>query len=388
MNSLVRIRQTTLFCLTFFAFSGLYVTQPVLPYLARYFDTTTIIVSTLITGIMFPLAVLSLISTVLLINIPPKYILLLCTPAIAASEVLFGMTHNIHHAISIKLVEGVFLSAVFPALMVGLADFSPKGEAVILYVVASVAGSLAGRVLGGYFIAHGYHIEIWLAIGAGLMLFYPGLFFLTSPSPSRSVKLYIKQSLYTVLKETRMWTVNILIFFSASAFVSFLTYLPFHIHQQFAHITTDKVAFLYNGYIFALLGSLAMPWVWRKTGGSSPVFQTCLVVQLIAIGVFWFRNYWLSLLGVSLVCASFFSLHSLLSAYFQSVLVEQRRIASGLYLSCSYIGGAFSSLVPGHIFVHLGWHALLMYLAGTTILCILVVYKRFNNNYNLAPQAD
>ncbi|MGY0218278.1 MFS transporter [Endozoicomonadaceae bacterium StTr2] len=376
MELSVRIQQAVLCSLTFLVFAGLYAPQPVLPYLADYFQTGTVTSSRLITSVMTSLAVLALPCAVFLRNICSKKLLLICIPLIALAELAFGFVADIESALTIKYIEGLLFAAAVPALMSALADTSEKGEAVMLYVIASVAGSIVSRGMSGYLISHGYHSLVWLILGGSLLLVTPGLLTLknTVPVPSTDSDRVL-DALRTVLSHKTMWAANLVIFLAATVFVSSLNYLPFHIRDLEPDISTAEISFLYSGYILALIGSLSMPKVWQQTGGTRSVFLAATGALLVAVGILSIKNYWVCLLGVALLCGSFFSLHSLLSACFHSVFKQHKRTSSGCYLSFYYMGGSFSSLLPGELYMMAGWEVLLGYLAGTLLLALFIIRR-------------
>lgn len=361
-------RQSVLIALTFFIFACLFAPQPVLPYLAQYFQSDPVITSMLVTRIMLVLAFGAVLSGLFFRSVTPRTLLVLCVPLLALGEFLFSLTSDINEALWIKTMEGATLSIMMPALMTALANTSGKsGDAVVFFVTASVSGSVFGRILSGNLIGQGNHSMVWLLLSLGLLLTVPGLFFLGKKS-SNNKPVRLAATLGELLPKKALWACCFLIFAGILSLASVLNYLPFHMLAQYPDMSTDEIAWLYWGYVFAIFTSLSTVKVRRYFDSDQAVFLICLAGLLIGLMLLFIGSYWYSMIAVGLLCGSVFMLHSGLSAYLNRLMPEHRLVVNGLYLTAYYLGGATSSRLPGYVFMEFGWFNLL-----TALLLLLAM---------------
>ena len=70
---------------------------------------------------------------------------------------------------------------------------------------------------------------------------------------------------------------------------------------------------------------------------------------------------------IFLMCAGFFLVHSLLSAFLNHRARESKGLVNGLYIAAYYSGGALGSWLPGFLYRSNGWDAYMSTLLG--VLC-------------------
>ena len=356
--------------ITLLVFACLYSPQPVFPYLADYFQTNPAKISELVTRIMLVLCLGALVSGLFLRSISARTILLVCLPLLGGIELLFASVEHINHALALKTVEGVLFSAILPALMTALADTSGKtGDAVVWYVTASVSGSVCGRFLSGSLISAGHHSSVWVVTGLAMLLVSPFILLLdrTSGNPEH---IRLKSALIDVLGRKDVWVCVFAIFTAVCCLASILNYLPFHVLARHPELSSAQIATLYTGYICAIISSMLTPAIRRRVGSDRHLFQLALLSLLLGMMILVVDYYGSCLIAVAMICAAVFILHSGLSAYINQRIPEHRRVVNGVYLTSYYLGGAFSSMLPGSLFMSMGWHCLLGGLF--VLLCVAI----------------
>ena len=367
---MTRCRQGVLLIVTLLVFACLYAPQPVFPYLADFFKVNPAIASELVTRIMLVLCLGALLSGLFLRAISARTILLICVPALGLTELTFASVNHIDHALALKTAEGLLFAAILPALMTALADTSGEsGNAVAWYVSASVGGSVCGRFLSGSLITAGNHSLVWISISIALLAVTPCLLTLENKSGNPE-HICLRQAVADVLSRKDAWACFLLIFSAVLSLASVLNYLPFHMRSVYPGITAADIATLYVGYMLAIVSSVCAPAARRYLGNDRRLFRTILLVLLGAMTALGFSDYGISLVAVAFMCGCVFMLHSGLSAYLNQHIPEHRRVINGMYLTSYYLGGAFSSFLPGWVFMGMGW---LWMLAGLFVLLSVAI---------------
>ena len=363
-------RRGILLVITCLVFSCLYAPQPVLPYLSECYHATPCQTSELITRIMLMLCLGSLLSGLFLRTVPARIILLICIPPLGVLEYFFAYVDNIHQALALKTVEGALFSIILPVLMTALADTSGKsGSAVVWYVSASVSGSVIGRLISGFLISTGHHSDVWISTGLSLLVMTPFLLFLEH-STKQTEPVRIIPALKDVLSRKDIWACLFIIFISFCTLISVLNYLPFHARNLYPDITANEISFLYSGYFFAIFSSMLTPAARSSISNDQRLIRLILLLLLSATLLLTIKHYAAFFLYSAMICCCFFMLHGCLSTYLNQHIPEHRRVVNGVYLTSYYLGGAFSSMVPGHIFMLAGW---LWLLVGLSVLLCLAI---------------
>lgn len=371
---MIRYRQGILLTITLLVFACLYAPQPVFPYLSEFFQSNPAQTSELVTRIMLVLCLGALLSGLFLRVFSARIILLLCVPLLGILEITFASAEHINHALILKTAEGFLFAAILPTLMTALADTSGKsGRAVVWYVAASVTGSVCGRFLSGSLISSGGHSLVWISIGSAMLMITPFIVLLdrTSGNPER---IQLKTALKQVLRRKDVWACMFVIFAAVCSLASVLNYLPFHIRRVYPGITAADIAILYAGYMLAIISSVCAPAVRRYLGNDRRLFRVILLVLLTAMTSLGFSDYLISLVAVAFMCGCVFMLHSGLSAYLNQHIPEHRRVVNGIYLTSYYLGGSFSSFLPGWVYMGMGWLWMLAGLFALLFVAIGVVH--------------
>lgn len=375
---MARLRRSILLAITVLIFACLYAPQPVFPYLSDYFQSNPAKTSELVTRIMLVLCLGALLSGLFLRAVSARIILLVCLPLLGAMEILFASVEHIDHALALKTIEGILFSAILPTLMTALADTSGQsGGAVAWYVSASVVGSVCGRFLSGSLISTGYHSPIWIAIGSAMLLISPLILLLdrTSGNPEH---IHLRVALAEVLGRRDVWACVFVIFTAVCCLASVLNYLPFHIRSRHPELTSAQIATLYSGYICAIISSILTPLARRSVGNDRFLFRLILLLLLSGLAIQMLQYYVFCLIAVAIMCGAVFMLHSGLSAYLNQHVSQHRRVVNAVYLSSYYLGGAFSSMLPGSLFMSMGW---LWLLGGLfLLLCAAIIVVNLIEN--------
>ncbi|UYM18720.1 MFS transporter [Endozoicomonas euniceicola] len=367
---MARCRQFILLLIVFLISGSLYSPQPVFPYLSDYFHSNPAQTSELVTRIMLVLCFGAFMSGLLLRAISARMILLVCFPLLGGMEILFSSVEHIEHALVLKTIEGILFSAILPALLTALADTSDKaGDAVVWYVSASVTGSMCGRFLSGSLISAGYHSPVWIAIGSVMLVISPFILLLDRVS-GNSGNIQLKTALAEVLGRKDVWACVLLIFTAICCLASILNYLPFHMRSRHPDMSAAQIATLYTGYICAIISSILTPRARRCVGNDRFLFRLTLFSLLLGMTILVVDDYGSCLVAVAIICGAVFMLHSGLSTYLNQHVSEHRRVVNGVYLASYYLGGAFSSMLPGSLFMSMGW---LWLLGGLFILLCVAI---------------
>jgi YNFM family putative membrane transporter len=351
---------------TVLAFATLYLPQPILPLLAGEFYVTEPEAALLTAGAMAPLGIVPIFYGYLADRISAKRLLRVAVGLLAVNELLLAVAPTFALMLALRFAQGLVLPAVFTSLITYSANAaSPERvrNAVNLYIGASIIGGFSGRLLGG-FVSEFVH---WRA-AFGLLTLLLGIAWIalgrlrsdTRPAPEhigiRAVREVLGRGVYR-----NAYFGIFLVFF---VFASLLNYVPFRLKTIDPMITESTIALVYVGYLCGALIALNGVRITRWLGGE--LRGVFLGIVLLTVGVIGMTTTSLAhiFLYVFLMCAGFFLIHSLLTAFLNHRALSGKGVVNGLYIAFYYSGGALGGWLPGYLYRNAGWEPFIFALAS------------------------
>jgi YNFM family putative membrane transporter len=355
---------------TVLAFAALYLPQPILPLLARQFGVEETDAALLMAVTMAPLGIAPIVYGFLVDRISAKRLLRSAVGLLMLSEILLAVAPSFWALLLLRFLQGLVLPAVLTALMTYAASTAAPGRvrhALNIYIGTSILGGVSGRLVGGFVSEYVHWRAAFALIAVLLCLAWWRLAQLRSEAQSEVDHIGFA-AVRRTLAEPIYRNAYLGIFFVFFAFASLLNYLPFRLKALRPDIMESTIAMVYLGYligvVIALNGVRIAEWLGGELRG---IFAG---IALLCIGVVGMSTESVTAVFafVFCICAGFFTIHSLLSAYLNHMTSGRKGVVNGLYLSSYYAGGALGGWLPGYIYRGAGWEA---YLASLFTLLLL-----------------
>ena len=145
--------QIQVFCLVSAAFTTIYITQPVLPVLQAEFRINETLASLSISAVIFGIALANLPFGILADRYKVRPIIVAGGSVIITCGLVCALTDNFISLVVARFIQGLFIPALTTCLAAYLGRSLPAERLNVVmgsYVSATVAGGLAGRLLGGW----------------------------------------------------------------------------------------------------------------------------------------------------------------------------------------------------------------------------------------------
>ena len=158
---------------TVVAFSTLYIPQPMLPLLAAEFGISSSEAGLLMTATLLPLGLAPVVYGYFLQAIPARLMLTLSLALLAIDQLSFYLASEFWHLITLRVIQGLLLSAIFTALMKYCASIASAGQvrrSMGYYIGATILGGFLGRAIGGYFASEFEWQTAYVVMGFILLL--------------------------------------------------------------------------------------------------------------------------------------------------------------------------------------------------------------------------
>jgi MFS transporter, YNFM family, putative membrane transport protein len=354
-------------------FSALYAPQPLLPVLAESFAVSETRAALLITAALLPLAVAPIAYGFLLQRLSARRLLIGATWLLAGSQVAVASVSSFDVLLVLRLLQGLIVPAMLTSLMTYLGASAAPGQiarVMSLYIAASVFGGFAGRMVSGLISANlGWRWSfLFLAGATALCALLLQRLRADPPVQFQRPRLSV---MLEVLRERVFLKLYLVVFLAFGAFASLLNFLPFRLVELGTGLNETGIALMYSGYLMGVVTSLVSLRLADRIGG---LVNTMLLGTLVFLSAFLFfagQAVWLMFLGMFVLCAGMFLIHSLAPGLMNQNPGTNRGVVNGLYIAFYYAGGATGSFLPGFLYHGLGWHA---YLASLVLAISLAAW--------------
>jgi MFS transporter, YNFM family, putative membrane transport protein len=362
--------QTLVFAVVVAAFTNIYITQPVLPVIAREFGVNETGASLTVAGVVFGIALATLPFGWLADRFAMRPIILVGGAVVSVAGLVCAVTHNFALLVTARFTQGLFLPALTTCVAAYLANSLPVARLNVVmgsYVSATVAGGLGGRLLGGwihpplhwrYAFVSASVLLLAAAIAAARWLPNAGV------HPKRHEKEIGFRELLSSWAIVRIYAVAFGAFWVFSATFN---YLPFYLSAPPIGAPTAVITLLYLSY---LVGAAMGPNAGRIANriGSGATMMLGAVLFAVSLAGTLFPSLVAVLLSLMGVCAGFFATHAAASGALNSRLASSRGRGNALYVLFYYVGGSIGITAGGYAYRVAGWPAVVA--VGTAMLTL------------------
>ncbi len=364
--------QTLIFCLVSAAFTTIYITQPVLPVLQTEFSVNETRASLSISAVIFGIALGNLPFGMMADRYKVRPIIVVGGSVIITCLLVSAFTGNFILLVLARFIQGLFIPSLTTCLAAYLARSLPTERLNVVmgsYVSATVAGGLAGRLLGGW-IHPPLHWR-YAFVSASVLLLAATLVAVHGlPREERNNQTGVETVGFIALLSR--W--DLLLIYSVGfgaffVFSSIFNYLPFYLAAPPFNATTQFITLMYLSYIIGIfIGPVAGVISNRIGNGATMTLGSILFASAIsATLVKSMLAIMASLVGV---CAGFFAIHASAAGSLNRRLISSRGRANSLYVLFYYLGGSLGITASGYAYLFAGW-------PGVVVLGIFVLLLPF-----------
>ncbi|AZZ41404.1 MFS transporter [Acidipropionibacterium jensenii] len=270
-------------------------------------------------------------------------------------------------------LQGLLLSGVPATAMAWLAqEIHPKDlpRAMGLYVAGNSVGGLIGRLLpSGVLQFAGWRTALNVDMALALTFSIVLAVILPKERRFRPKVLHLRSEIATMVRQWRdprlagLFGVG---FIFMGVFVSLYNFLGYRLTGRFG-MPPSLAGLVFLLYLFGTLASARGGRMAAQRGrGVAILVGTVLCV--VGLPVAASGSLWMMLPGVAAFTYGFFTVHAVASGWVGALAPTSRGEASGMYLTCYYLGSSILGYLSGHVFHAAGWTALMMWLLGLVLV--------------------
>lgn len=358
------------------ALSAIYCTQPILPLLSSYFRVDAPTAGLTISLMTSALAPSLLFYGPLSDRVGRKPILVGTCAAMALPSVGAMLAPSFGWLLAWRIAQGVLAGGISAVALAYIADEFPRrlvGVAVGAYTSALVIAALVGRV-GGGLLTELFGWRGMFAVFAVLAVL-GAVLFATSLPPSTGFRrthnlwgAYIGSGRH--LRNPRLLGVFAVGFAILFSFLSFFTYLSYHLAAPPFNLPLWALTLIYATYLTGLIGPFAGNVSTHI--GRRPVLVTGLLILVLGLLLTLSQSLWIVIAGCIVLGTGMFSAQSAANAYVSDQAHSGRGAASAFYLFFYYAGGSVGVQLVGWVWTREGWPAVVGASAAAALIAAII----------------
>lgn len=364
----------SLFLAGFAIFSSLYCVQPMMPFLAKFFQTTATNSSFPLSFSTIALALGLLFAGLISDRFGRKQIMAISLFSTATLLLISSFLPYWEIFLATRMMIGLAVSGVASVAMTYIGEEIAQkdvGFAMGLYISGTAIGGMGGRLIAGVLLDFISWQTATLIIGV-LNFIIAIIFYLALPA-SKHFKAYpiqfsrFKESFKKNLSDPKLRLLFAEGFILMGCFVTVFNYMSYHLLEKPFELSQTWIGLISVAYLSGIYSSPRAA-SWSQKFGREKVLIFMFLSMILGLWIMLIPSIWFILLGLLIFTFSFFAAHSTSSSWVSVQSLQYRAVGSSLYLFCYYLGSSILGSGSGLVWEHFGWLGLTV-----TITCILLI---------------
>ena len=344
------------------AFLDIYSTQPLLPLLTRVFRASTFEAGLTITAPTIAVAIFAPFIGRLADRLGLRRMIVLSAWALTVATALAATSHNLHHLIFWRFVQGVATPGIFASTIAYIHEVWPPSHAArgtAAYMTGTILGGFTGRAVSGLVAADVSWQASFVALAvltgavAGVLTWW------LPAEPLRHAVQGVKAgrgSMKHLFRNRRLIATCGVGFSVLFTQVAMFTYVTFHLAAPPYSLSTVALGWLFVVY---LLGAVVTPFAgsWIDIHGHRAGIGSAMAIGGAGALLTLVPSLPAIVVGLALCATGVFTAQATTSSYIGAVTPTDRALAVGLYSTFYYSGGSVGGALPSIFWRSGGWIA-------------------------------
>ena len=371
----------SLFLAGFAVFSSLYCVQPMMPFLAKFFQVTPTHSSFPLSFSTIALALGLLFAGLISDRYGRKQIMAISLFSTATLLLISSFLPYWELFLATRMMVGLAVSGVASVAMTYIGEEIAQkdvGFAMGLYISGTAIGGMSGRLIAGVLLDYISWQTATMIIGL-LNLIIAIVFYIALPA-SKHFKAYPIQlsrfieSFKKNLSDPKLRLLFIEGFILMGCFVTVFNYMSYHLLEKPFQLSQTWIGLISIAYLSGIYSSPRAA-SWSRKFGRGQVLIAMFSTMIIGLWITLIPSLWAILIGLLIFTFSFFAAHSTSSSWVSVQSLQYRAVGSSLYLFCYYLGSSILGSSSGVVWENYGWSGLTVTITGVLCLGLGVAIK-------------
>ena len=371
----------SLFLAGFAVFSSLYCVQPMMPFLAKFFQISPTHSSFPLSFSTIALALGLLFAGLISDRFGRKPIMAISLFSTASLLLLSAFLPYWEVFLATRMMVGLAVSGVASVAMTYIGEEIAQkdvGFAMGLYISGTAIGGMGGRLIAGVLLDYISWQTATMVIGV-LNLLIALVFYIALPA-SKHFKSYpiqfsrFIQSFKKNLSDPKLRLLFAQGFILMGCFVTVFNYMSYHLLEKPFELSQTWIGLISIAYLSGIYSSPRAA-SWSRKFGRDKVLIAMFTTMILGLWIMLIPSLWVILIGLLIFTFSFFAAHSTSSSWVSVQSLQYRAVGSSLYLFCYYLGSSFLGSANGLVWEKYGWLGLTLTITMVLFIGVLVALK-------------
>lgn len=371
----------SLFLAGFAVFSSLYCVQPMMPFLAKFFQISPTHSSFPLSFSTIALALGLLFAGLISDRFGRKPIMAISLFSTASLLLLSAFLPYWEVFLATRMMVGLAVSGVASVAMTYIGEEIAQkdvGFAMGLYISGTAIGGMGGRLIAGVLLDYISWQTATMVIGV-LNLLIALVFYIALPA-SKHFKSYpiqfsrFIQSFKKNLSDPKLRLLFAQGFILMGCFVTVFNYMSYHLLEKPFELSQTWIGLISIAYLSGIYSSPRAA-NWSRKFGRDKVLIAMFTTMILGLWIMLIPSLWVILIGLLIFTFSFFAAHSTSSSWVSVQSLQYRAVGSSLYLFCYYLGSSVLGSANGLVWEKYGWFGLTLTITMVLFIGVLVALK-------------
>ncbi|MBU8598188.1 MFS transporter [Shouchella clausii] len=292
-----------------------------------------------------------------------KWIIVTGLLLFAVSELLFGLATNAVLLFISRLLGGVSVAFIMPAVMAYVVDITTeedRGMGMGWINAAISTGFIIGPAIGGFLVEYGMRVPFFAAAGAAALSAVVSMSILPEsldksklPTPEARMDRRKESQLAQLAKSYRTpyFTGLLIILITSLGLSQFETVLGLFVDHKYSY-TPNEIAWLIM--IGAIVGAVMQLTLFGRLinwiGEKKLTVYCLLVMAVFMVATIFSAHYWMMVVSVTLVFLAVDFVRPAISTYFSRIAGNEQGLVAGLNASYTSLGNIGGPILAGALF--------------------------------------
>lgn len=363
------------------AFLGLYCTQPMLPMLESLFHASKTAVGMTVSAATLGVAVSAPIFGALAEQLPRKRVIVFAVLGVSVPTLLAATSASLAQLIFWRFLQGVTVPGIIAVVITYIGEEWPPDRVALImsfYVSGTALGGFIGRLTGGIVADH-YNWRVSFLVlgtaslaGAGAVAAWlPSGTRKTAPAALASNRRLIHQ-VHGLLRNRRLVATFAVGFNVLFSMVGVFTWITFYLSAPPFFLSTSALSSLFFVYLIGLFVTPAAGYLITRVGLRTGI-AGAIVCSMAGVLLTLRLSLPVVIAGLTLLSTGVFIAQTASSSHLRVAAPTGSRVtAAGLYVTCYYLGGATSGVLPGAFWAIGGWPACVAFIVAMQIIALII----------------
>lgn len=374
-------------------FAQLYLFQPMLSDLCRFFSITPAESSLAVSASTVGMAVGLFFLVFKADNISREKLMGISLLFSSVLTITSAFIDSYFLLLLFNLLKGIVLAGVSAVALAYLSeevDVSKIGLAISLYLSGNTLGGMSGRVAATLVSGYGGWQLATLAIGM-VSLILGVIFYWKIPAGRNSSASLVSFKekvgrMRSLLIQPTFISMYVIAALSMGIFVSVYNYLSFLLESPIFGLPHHWVAMIFVMYIAGIIGSV-VAGILSDRFEPEILLQGALLLMGVGLSFLLIMQLWTIVAGLGFLTFAFFGAHTLASRIVSMHAQNLKSSATSIYWLFYYAGSSLIGSLTGIVLVNGGWFSL-MEVLFTLLFCALVVLSLFIFKYRSYEKSE